>query len=233
VQLEPEGFEVVRAASGRQALDWLAAGQPAVIILDILLPDMDGWDLLALLKQPQSASARVPVVIVSIVAEVKKGFSLGASAVLQKPVSRDELLAALDDAGIAGTKEVSRVLIVDDDPKSVDIIAAHLKGPNYEVLRAHSGKEGIATARRHLPDLIVLDLMMPGVSGFDVVEVLKDSPETASIPIVVVTAKTLSARDKAMLNGLVAVVLQKAMFDRWRLVNEVRRAIAARREVTA
>lgn len=233
LQLEPEGFDVVRATTGQRALDWLATGQPAVIILDILLPDMDGWDLLALLKQPQSASARIPVVIVSIVADVKKGFSLGASAVLQKPVSRDELLAALEDAGIAGTGEMRRVLIVDDDPKAVELLAAYLRSPGYEVLRAHGGKEGIASARQHLPDLIVLDLMMPEVSGFDVVEVLKDSPATASIPIVVVTAKALTAQDKAMLNGLVAVVLQKAMFDQWRLANEVRRAIAARRGATS
>lgn len=82
-------------------------------------------------------------------------------------------------------------------------------------------------ARRERPELIVLDLMMPEVSGFDVVEVLKDNPETATIPIVVVTAKALTAQDKATLNGLVAVVLEKATFDHGRFLNEVRRAITA------
>jgi CheY-like chemotaxis protein len=225
VQLEPEGFEIVRAASARQALEALGTRLPAVIILDLLLPDMDGWDLLALLKLPGATSARIPVVIVSIVADARKGFSLGASAVLQKPVSRDELLGALDDAGMSGPM-VTRVLIVDDDPKAVELLATYLRGPRYEVLRAHGGKEGIATARREQPDLIVLDLMMPEISGFDVVEVLKDGPDTATIPIVVVTAKSLTAQDKATLHGLVAAVLQKSTFDHRRFVNEVHRAIA-------
>ena len=226
VNLEPAGFEVVRCATAQNALDWLAKGRPAVIVLDILLPDMDGWDLLGMLKQPHSVTAHIPVVIVSIVADMRKGFSLGASAVLQKPVSREELMGALADARINGTRPMTRVLVVDDDSKSVDLLAAYLHGPKYRVLRAYGGKDGIAMARRERPDLIVLDLMMPEVSGFDVVEVLKDSPETARIPIVVVTAKTLTAQDKATLNGLVAVVLEKATFNHGRFLNEVRRAIA-------
>ena len=229
LQLEPEGFEVARAATGGHALAVLANRLPAVIILDLLLPDMDGWDLLALIKLPGSVSAHIPVVIVSIVADVRKGFSLGASGVLQKPVSRDELIGALDDAGVAGARPVSRVLIVDDDPKAVQLLATYLQGPDYQVLRAHGGQEGIAIARRELPDLIVLDLMMPEVSGFDVVEMLKDNPATAVIPVVVVTAKTLSEQDKATLNGLVAVVLQKSTFEHGRFISEVRRAIAGKR----
>jgi CheY-like chemotaxis protein len=228
VQLEPAGFDVVRAATARNALDWLATGQPTVVVMDLLLPDIDGWDLLGLLKQPGSTTAQIPVVIVSIVADMRKGFSLGASAVLQKPVSREELLGALADARFNGNaRPTTRVLVVDDDPKAVELLAAYLHGPRFSVLRAYGGKDGIAIARSERPDLIVLDLMMPEVSGFDVVEVLKDSPETATIPIVVVTAKTLSAEDKATLNGLVAVVLQKATFDHGRFINEVRRAIAA------
>ena len=233
VQLEPAGFEIVRAATARGALDWLATRQPTVVVLDLLLPDMDGWDLLGLLKLPDSATAHIPVVIVSIVADMRRGFSLGASAVLQKPVSRDELLGALASVHVHDRKPMTRVLVVDDDPKAVELLAAYLHGPRYSVSRAHGGKEGIAMAQRERPDLIVLDLMMPEVSGFDVVEVLKDSPETATIPIVVVTAKTLTTQDKATLNGLVAVVLQKATFDHGRFVNEVRRAVAPGHEVSA
>ena len=229
LQLEPEGFEVVRAATAGLALDALSGRLPTVIILDLLLPDMDGWDLLALLKLPESVSAHIPVVIVSIVADAHKGFSLGASGVLQKPVSREEFIGALQDAGITRARRVCRVLLVDDDPKAVELLATYLQGPAYEVLRAHGGKEGIETARRELPDLIVLDLMMPEVSGFDVVEMLKDSPATAVIPVMVVTAKTPSAQDKVTLNGLVAVVLQKSTFDHSRFVSEVRRALADKR----
>ncbi|MES2939234.1 MAG: response regulator [Pseudomonadota bacterium] len=233
VQLEPAGFDTVRAATGRLALDWLADRVPTVVVLDLLLPDMDGWDMLGLLKQPGAPTARIPVVIVSIVADTRKGISLGASAVLQKPVSRDELLHALADANVNGSRLVTRVLVVDDDPKAVELLAAYLQGPKYSVLRAHGGRDGIEAARRERPDLIVLDLMMPEVSGFDVVEALKDTPETAAIPIVVITAKTLTAQDKATLNGLVAVVLQKTDFDHGRFMNEVHRAIAAGSEVPA
>ncbi|MBI5276846.1 MAG: response regulator [Burkholderiales bacterium] len=230
LQLEPEGFDVVRASDARDALDWLAAREPTVIILDILLPDMDGWDLLALLKKPGTAASHVPVVIVSIVADARKGFSLGASAVLQKPVSRDELLSALADAGVGGRAPPARVLIIDDEPRAVEVLAAFLHGSSYQVLRAYGGAEGIEAARRDRPDLIVLDLMMPGVSGFDVVEVLKDNPETAAIPIVVVTAKTLSPADKEVLDGMVQGVLEKAQFDHTRFVGEVHRAVRLRSE---
>ena len=226
VTLEPAGFEMSRAATARAALDWLATRQPTVVVLDVLLPDIDGWDLLGLLKLPGRATAHIPVVIVSIVADERKGFSLGACAVLQKPVSREQLLGAIADAHGTGVRPMTRVLLVDDDPKAVDLLAAYLQGPNYSVLRAYGGRDGVAIAQRERPDLIVLDLMMPGVSGFDVVEMLKDSPETATIPIMVVTAKTLTPQDKATLNGMVAVVLQKSDFDHRRFLNEVRRAIA-------
>jgi CheY-like chemotaxis protein len=114
LQLEPEGFEVVHKASARAALDWLAAAQPHLIILDLLLPDVDGWDLLTQFRSPGSPLAKVPVVIVSIVADAPKGFALGASAVLQKPFSRDEMLAALQEAGFESHPEDVRSRFVDE-----------------------------------------------------------------------------------------------------------------------
>ena len=117
------------------------------------------------------------------------------------------------------------MLIVDDDPKAVEILAAYLGEPGYTVLRAFGGKDGIGLALRELPDLLVLDLMMPEVSGFDVVEALKARPETAAIPIVVVTSKELTAADRAQLNGSVATILEKASFDHGRFIAEVRRAL--------
>jgi signal transduction histidine kinase/CheY-like chemotaxis protein len=113
LQLQPEGFEVVHKASARAALDWLAAAQPQLIILDLLLPDVDGWDLLTQFRSAGSPLAKVPVVIVSIVADAPKGFALGATAVLQKPFSRDEMLAALQDAGFESQSENVRSRFVD------------------------------------------------------------------------------------------------------------------------
>jgi len=228
LQLEPEGLEVVRAATAREGLGLLAQREPAVIILDIMLPDMDGWELLARIKQPGSRSARIPVVIASIVADAQKGFSLGASAVLQKPVSHDDLVTALEDLGLARSPGSIKVLVVDDDPKAVELLAAYLAEPGYDVLRAYGGREGIAAARSERPDLLVLDLMMPDVNGFDVVQELKGSSETAAIPIVVVTAKSLTAEDHASLNGYVAAILEKASFNHGHFVREVRRALTLR-----
>jgi CheY-like chemotaxis protein len=96
------------------------------------------------------------------------------------------------------------------------------------VLRAYGGSEAIETARKELPDLIVLDLMMPDVNGFDVVEALKDDPRTARIPMLVVTAKQITMDDRARLNGYVTAIMEKAEFDRDRFMAEVRRATAKR-----
>jgi len=168
------------------------------------------------------------VVIASIVADEQKGFSLGASAVLQKPVSREALVATLDDLGLVRANRSIRVLVVDDDPKAVELLSAYLAESGYTVLRAYGGNEGIAVARRELPDLVVLDLMMPEVNGFDVLEALRGGTGTAAIPVVVVTAKTLTAEDRATLNGYVTTILEKAGFDQNRFANEVRRALDMR-----
>lgn len=224
-QLEPEGFEIVLAANAKEGLEWLAKREPAVILLDILLPDMDGWDLLARLKQAGSPAAHIPVVIVSIIADACKGFFLGASAVLQKPVAREELLESLQKLGLAKANHVLKVLVVDDDPRAVDLLGAYLAEPGYTVLRAYGGKESIAVAQREQPDLLVLDLLMPEVNGFDVVEALKRSPETAAIPIIVVTAKTLLEEDHMALNGCVASILEKGSFNHAHFINEVQRVL--------
>ena len=146
----------------------------SLITLDIMLPNMDGWEFLSRLKQVP-ALARIPVVIISIVADRNKGFALGAAAVMQKPISRQELYESLVDLGLfpVSQGQTLKVLVVDDDPKAVELIAVRILGLASTVLRAYGGREAIDTARRELPDLIVLDLMMPDVNGFDVVEALK------------------------------------------------------------
>lgn len=229
LQLEPEGFEIVHTANARDGLEFLSNQKPALIILDIMLPDMDGWDLLARIKQFGAPTAQIPVVIVSIVADTQRGFSLGASAVLQKPVSRVDLIDTLKNLGLTPANLSLKVLVVDDDPKAVELLAAYLAEPGYSVLRAYGGKEGIAAAQRERPDLLVLDLMMPEVNGFDVVEALKNSPETAYIPIVVVTAKTLTEEDRVILHANVAAILEKTGFNHGRFAGEVRRALATNR----
>jgi PAS domain S-box-containing protein len=232
VQLEAEGFTVLHADSAETALT-IALEQPlSLITLDIMLPNMDGWEFLAHVKQAPELR-RIPVVIISIVADPTKGFSLGAAAVMQKPISRQELFDSLDDIGMLPLRkgDTLSVLIVDDDPAAVELIAERVDGLASTILKAYSGREAVDIARRELPDVIVLDLMMPDVSGFDVVALLHDMPETAHIPTLVVTARHVNAEDRARLNGFVTAIMEKGDFRPGQLTGEIRRAMRGRKLV--
>jgi CheY-like chemotaxis protein len=121
--------------------------------------------------------------------------------------------------------------VVDDDPMAVELVAVRILGLVSTVFRAYGGREAIDAARRELPDLIVLDLMMPEVNGFDVVAALNEHPDTARIPILVVTGKTITAEDRVKLTGHVTTIMEKAAFDGDRFIAEVRRAMSGRRLV--
>ncbi|MES2180091.1 MAG: response regulator [Gemmatimonadota bacterium] len=230
VQLEAEGFRVLHAASAEAAM--LLATQEAIslITLDIMLPNMDGWEFLTHIKKVP-ALAHIPVVIISIVADRTKGFALGAAAVMQKPLSRKDLTGSLEELGMfpVSNGETLKVLVVDDDARTVELIAAHIEEMQGTVLRAFGGRAAIEIARRECPDLIVLDLMMPEVNGFDVVDALHGDPRTADIPIVVVTGHQISGLDRSRLNGSVASIVEKGQFGRDRFATEVRRATSRRR----
>jgi CheY-like chemotaxis protein len=225
-QLEENGFVVRRAASAEAALALVSQYTPDLITLDILLPDMDGWQFLARLKATPAWEA-VPVVVVSIAADHGLGFSLGAAQVLQKPIGLDALSKVLQRLGLANTSASDvTVLVIDDDAGAVELLATQLKQRDYTVLRALGGREGIELAQRYKPDLITLDLEMPEVNGFDVVEALKGSAATAQIPIVVVTAKDLAPGDREHLNGHIHEIVGKAEFDHGRFIGEVQRALS-------
>jgi CheY-like chemotaxis protein len=153
---------------------------------------------------------------------------------MQKPISRQELYESLVSLGLFPLSQGQslKILVVDDDPKAVELIAVRMMGLASTVLRAYGGREAIDAARRELPDLIVLDLMMPVVSGFDVVTALHEHPDTARIPVLVVTAKHITPEDRDRLNGYVMAIMEKANFDRERFTAEVRRAVAGRKVPT-
>jgi PAS domain S-box-containing protein len=229
MQLESEGFSVVHAASAEAGLV-LAIQQPlSLITLDIMLPNMDGWEFLRRLKRVPELRA-IPVVIISITADRQKGIALGAAAVMQKPLSRRELYESLVELGLVplGRSQSLKVLVVDDDPEAVELIALRMPDVVKTVLRAHSGREAISAAQQELPDLIVLDLLMPDVSGFDVLASLKGNPRTAAIPVLVVTGKPLTAEERQALDHGVVAILAKAELDRDRFIAEVRRATSLR-----
>jgi CheY-like chemotaxis protein len=221
---------VLQAGTAEAALA-IAAQQPlSLITLDVTLPDLDGWEFLSCIKQVQ-ALKHIPVVMISIVADRNKGFAFGASAIMQKPISRQDLHEALLEIGLLPLAQgrTLKVLVVDDDPKAVELTAVRIRDMASTVLRAYNGREAIEAARKELPELIVLDLMMPEVNGFEVVERLSKDPRTASIPILVVTGKQITIEDRARLNGSVKSIMEKADLDPDRFGAEVRRATAGRR----
>ena len=228
-QLHALGLSTRRAISAEEALALAGNGSflPDLIILDVVLPGMDGWQLMGQLKQLPHWS-EVPVVV-SVVADHAIGFSLGASLVLQKPIARDELVRGLERLGFerARARETT-VLVVDDDVVAVEIMASHLSQSGYEVLCAFDGRQGIAMAVHYRPNLIALDLEMPGVSGFEVVQALKADPATAAIPITVVTARQLNAEDRGLLHGQISAIVGKDGFMPDHFAEEVRRALGGR-----
>jgi len=226
LQLTADGFQVRRVRSAEAALALVGNYRPDLITLDILLPTMDGWDFLAHIKQ-HSDWAEIPVVVVSVLPYHGQDLALGAALVLQKPIGRNELLGGLRRLGFppSPTKNIS-VLIIDDDPQAVEIVAAHLQQPGYQVLRAYGGNQGIEMIQRSPPDLIVLDLLMPDRNGLEVIQALKELPATAAIPVIMVTAEQLSAEERAQLQADGVDLINKADFDHTSFIAEVHRATA-------
>jgi CheY-like chemotaxis protein len=227
-QLRAEGFDVMRAATAEEGLVRAAKCRPQLITLDIFLPAMDGWEFMRRLKADPKL-ADTPVVIITLSEDMARGIALGARRVLHKPFVPSELIAAL--AGLVDVRPngtPARVLLVEDNVKAVELLATVLEAEGYRVLRAYGGAEAIEVAHRARPDLVILDLMMPDVSGFEVVRALRDSEQTARIPILVLTAKDLTAEDRARLNDDVSAILAKASFSRTELLAELRRALPKR-----
>jgi len=208
--LEAGGFRTEVARTGSEALSMAGELKPVAITLDILLPEVDGWEVMSRLKA-DPATRDIPVVVVSVVDKPLLGRALGAFDYFVKPVDGKALLSRLSRYTFT-TKvksEPVQVLVVDDEKANLDMLEARLKPAGFGVLKAGSGQEGIDMARSEMPSLILLDLMMPGLSGFDVVEALRGEEATRSIPIMVLTAKTLTEDDKRALNGQVAAIFQR------------------------
>jgi signal transduction histidine kinase/CheY-like chemotaxis protein/CHASE3 domain sensor protein len=220
------GFRTEFARNGTEALLKARDLKPVAITLDILLPEIDGWEVLTRLKQtPETRD--IPVVVVSIVDNPALGRALGALDYLLKPVDRDALLSRLDRLIFISRvpHQEIRILLVDDEPANLQLLEAVLQPAGFTTVRASGGREGIELARTTQPQLILLDLMMPEVTGFDVVEALRSEESTRSIPIMVLTAKQLTDEDKKQLNGHVAAVLERNSLAGQELVSWLRQLV--------
>jgi signal transduction histidine kinase/CheY-like chemotaxis protein len=224
--LEDGGFSVTVAGDGGEGIEAARRLRPSAIVLDLLLPNVSGWDVLTRLKG-DPALAQIPVVIVSMVDERGKGYALGAAGYLVKPVDRDELLGALRPLTGSIDGQPVKVLTIDDDPVALELVAAVLDPEGYQVLRANGGEEGISIALHESPALVIVDLLMPGTDGFEVVEQLRADPRTTHIPIVVLTAKAIGEEDRERLNSRIAHLAEKGRFSRAEFVELVRRCCRA------
>jgi PAS domain S-box-containing protein len=211
--LTEAGYRTARAPNGEQAVEMARRLQPRAITLDILLPDQDGLKVLTRLKGDAETKS-IPVIVISISDSRELGLSLGAVDWLVKPADQADLLAAVHRA-IAGADPSTRtVLVVDDEPPTVELLTDMLTSHGFRVLTALDGRRGIAIARAQRPDLIVLDLVMPELTGFDVVRELRQLPECRDIPILIFSVKDLTPEERDRLRGSVqAVVTKGAMGD--------------------
>jgi hypothetical protein len=222
-----EGFAVITAASGEEGITLAKRLRPDVVTLDVMMPHMDGWAvLIAFQEAPELVD--IPVIITTIVDDKNIGFALGATAYLMKPIDRQRLSGLLQKyrrdpmAFPAG-----RILIAEDDMTTRDLLRRILQQEGWEVTEAQDGQVALECVIQQPPDLILLDLMMPTVDGFQVVSTLRAKSDWQTIPIIVITAKQLTAEDRQRLNGSVQRTLQKGSYRREDLLREIRYLLPA------
>ena len=225
--LEKEGFRVITANTGEEALRLARAQRPDAISLDVLMPGMDGWTVLSSLKA-DPITASIPVVVVSMLDDRDIGFALGAADYLTKPVDREKLVTAL--RRFRGAPRAARpVLLVEDDPAARDVIKRTLEKDGWLVWEAENGRSALKILIKQMPDLVVLDLMMPEMDGFEFLTYLRQSEQGRRVPVVVVTAKAVTAADRARLSGQVGRIFHKGSFTRAELIAELRRVLVTGR----
>jgi CheY-like chemotaxis protein/anti-sigma regulatory factor (Ser/Thr protein kinase) len=218
--LTREGFAVVTANGGHEGLRLARELHPAAITLDVMMPDLDGWTVLAAIKgDPELAD--IPVILMTIVDEKNRGYALGATDYMVKPVDRERLSGVLRN--ICGAA-AHHALLVDDDDIMRRGIRLALEQDGWEVSEAENGRVALVRLAETRPDVIVLDLMMPEMDGFEFLDEMRQRTEWRDIPVLVVTAKDLTAEDRGRLNGGVERILQKSGRDE--MLGEVGRALA-------
>ncbi|NJO78038.1 MAG: response regulator [Cyanobacteria bacterium RM1_2_2] len=222
--LTKEGFEVRIAATGETGLQLAKALHPDVITLDVLLPNMNGWEVLTALKaDPELAD--IPVIVMSMVDDRNVGFTLGAAEYLTKPIDYqrlDRLLSRFQSESLHLLPSAKQILVVEDDATTREMFRRMLEREDWTVIEAENGKIALETLTAQRPDLVLLDLMMPEVDGFQFIAEVRRNPEWRSLPIVVMTAMDLSPHDRLRLNGDVEQVLKKGAYHRDELLREVK-----------
>jgi CheY-like chemotaxis protein len=215
---------VEQAADGPSGLEAARTVEPDVITLDVMMPGMDGWAVLTELKADDALS-EIPIIMLTIMDEKDLGFSLGASEYITKPIDRARLAGILQK--YAGDRREKEVLLVEDDATARSMMKRVLEKEGWTVTEAENGRVALECLDESVPALVLLDLMMPEMDGFEFIEALRRSEENRDIPVVVITAKELTESDRSRLNGEVERIVQKRHHSRDELLNEVRSLVTA------
>jgi PAS domain S-box-containing protein len=228
--LVKDGYRVEYAENGEKGLQLARQLRPDAITLDVMMPGMDGWQVMTHLKSDPEL-ADIPVILLSIVNDRKTGFALGATEYLTKPFDRERLASVL--GRISNGRGSRLALVVDDLPENREILRHALESDGWTVEEAGNGLEALDHVEKRRPDAILLDLMMPEMDGIAFVERLRTSERNRSIPVLVVTAKDITPADRQRLSGGVRAILQKGAVDMSELVSQTRALLSARTQVEA
>ena len=218
--LQRAGFAVATARGGQEGLRLVRELRPAAVTLDIMMPDLDGWTVLAAIKG-DPALASIPVVLMSIMDQKNRGYALGAADYLVKPVNRTKLVETL--TSICGST-AGQALLVDDDDVVRRGVRQALEPIGWKVTEAENGQVAVELLTAARPDVIILDLMMPKMDGFEFLDELRGRPDWQDIPVVIITAKDLTEEDRNRLNGGVERIIQKS--DRDEMLRQLSREIS-------
>ena len=217
--MEREGYSVHTAASGAQGLDLARKIKPDAITLDVLMPEMDGWSVLAKLKaDPELAD--IPVVMLTMVDDQQMGYALGANDYMTKPIDRERLATLLRRYRCADPP--CSLLLVEDDEDTRVMMRRMLEREGWLVEEAENGRVALEKAAQKAPELVLLDLLMPEMDGFQFIDTFRRDARWKEVPVIVVTAKELELEEKRRLAVKVDAILQKGAFSRAELLQQVR-----------
>ena len=218
--LTKEGVSIAFAKNGEEGIKLAKQLEPSVITLDITMPNRDGWSILHELKgNPELRD--IPVVLVTIVDDKEKGYALGAADYLLKPINWDNLVTVIKK--YADHINEDSILIVEDDSNARDIMSRIISEAGWKVIEASNGKEALNKIKSGLPGLILLDLMMPEMDGFEFMDEFRSYSFGADVPVIIITAKDLTNSDRELLSGRVSQILLKGSYSLEDLLAEVKK----------
>jgi signal transduction histidine kinase/DNA-binding response OmpR family regulator len=227
--LQKDQFTVVTATSGEEGIALAKERHPNTIILDVKLPDIDGWNVLVYLKShPETMD--IPIIMLTIVDDEDKGYALGATDYLVKPIDWGRLMQTIgkyQTAALHPDDAEGTILIVEDDQPTRELLQRTLQKEGWQTAEAENGRVALEYLQAHTPSLLLLDLMMPEMDGFQLVALMRQSKAWQQIPVIVLTAMDLTLAERINLNQSVAHILQKAAYDREHLLQEVRDMVEA------